>query len=163
MGKLAAARALAHASNSRLLAIHGQRLLELPLEAFSDLARRAIREARLQSAVLYWADFDLLLEDEQAARWQILRDLLREAAEDSPICVVLAGERSWDAGDAFTTALHPDASTLPACRSHMPDSDRRLKLWKACLAGEADEDFGSGCSPIPLERRADPIGSGISS
>ena len=139
VGKLAAARALAHASNSRLLAIHGQRLLELPLEAFSDLARRAIREARLQPAVLYWADFDLLLEEEQAARWQILRDLLREATQGLPICVVLAGERTWDAGDAFTTADTPGRVRFARIPFHLPDSDRRLKLWKACLADDVDE------------------------
>lgn len=139
VGKLAAAQALSHTSSGRLLVVRGQRLLELPLKAFSDLAQRAIREARLQTALLYWGDFDLLLEDEQSARRQILFDLLREAVHSGPLCVVLAGERIWDAGDAFALAGVPERIPFTRLPFHLPDSAQRLDLWQACLAGKVDE------------------------
>ena len=54
-----------------------------------------------------------------------LRELLTEAIQASPICVVLAGERAWDAGDAFSS------TTAPACTIACRQACARMMLLVA--------------------------------
>lgn len=136
VGKLAAAQALAHKMERKLLVLYGQRLVDLPLETFSSLLRRAVREALLQPALLYWAGFDLLLDEAFTAHWQLGRELINEAALAAPLTIVLAGERAWEAGDAFSTA---GGARFARLHLRLPDSAARLQLWKSCLDGQADE------------------------
>ena len=88
VGKQSTAEALCGETGRRLLVVDGERLLSGEESAFETAVRLAVREARLQDAVLYWDGFDGLLADERLA-W---RTVLLRGLEEQPGPAILAGK-----------------------------------------------------------------------
>ncbi|HEX7976603.1 MAG TPA: AAA family ATPase [Anaerolineales bacterium] len=129
-GKRGTAAALAQQRGQKMLVLSGRRLAESRPEDFADLAWRADREARLQSAVLYWQDFDAHLVEGREYQWDAARKLLVAR----PGLTLLGGEAAWDPGRAFVP--------IPFARLsfELPGAAERLALWERSLAGEAAVD-----------------------
>jgi SpoVK/Ycf46/Vps4 family AAA+-type ATPase len=107
--------------------VDGKRLAASNVEEFTTLARLIDREARLQGALLYWEDFDVLLADEKDAHLATVLPIL----EAHPGPTFLSGQATWEPVDAlrgvtFVRLLFPQ-----------PGYQERLHLWRAALAEDA--------------------------
>ena len=133
-GAYGAGRRTAAAAFGRpLLVVAGRGLAAAEAGEFTELARLIWREARLQGALLYWEDFDVLLAGEDDARLTALLRLL----EALPGPAFLSGSLTWEpAGDR--RGLRFLRIPFP-----LPGSGERLRLWHAALAGAC------GTGPVP--------------
>jgi SpoVK/Ycf46/Vps4 family AAA+-type ATPase len=127
VGKRTAALAFGQALGRPLLMVEGRRLAASQAAEFATLVRLIGREARLQGALLYWADFDALLAEEDDAR---LADLF-SVLEGLPGPVFLSGSASWEPADARR------GLTFLRIPFPQPGPDERLRIWQAALAGDA--------------------------
>jgi AAA+ superfamily predicted ATPase len=128
LGKQTTAEALCGMLNRPLLVVNGEQLLAgVKMEDFAAFVRRADREARLQGAALYWADFDALLADDKRLQCQVVMEML----VDRPGLTFLSGNLTWE----------PDSlpSTTPFIRVEFPalDDAERSQLWAVMLADDA--------------------------
>jgi AAA+ superfamily predicted ATPase len=80
------------------------------------------REGRLQGAVLYFNDFDLLLNDERTSRFSL--DALVSEINNYGNWVFLTGERDYQPGGKFA------ARSFIRLNYSMPDYDARKSLWQ---------------------------------
>jgi MoxR-like ATPase len=127
VGKQTVAIACCQALGGALLVVDGKRLAASNVEEFTTLARLIDREARLQGALLYWEDFDVLLADEKDAHLATVLPIL----EAHPGPTFLSGQATWEPVDAlrgvtFVRLLFPQ-----------PGYQERLHLWRAALAEDA--------------------------
>ncbi len=118
-------RTAAAAFGRPLLVVAGRRLAASDTDGFAELVRLIGREARLQGALLYWEDFDVLLAEEDDARLAALFWLL----EELPGPAFLSGSATWEpAGDRR-------GLTFLRIPFPLPGPGERLRLWHAALAG----------------------------
>ncbi len=120
-GKRTAAAALCHDTQQTLLVVNGRSLATHSLADFTQLARLAAREARLQNAALYWDNLDELRQ--QPAHYEALMTLLRQR----PGLTFLAGSHPWElpVGDFAAPVLTVDFAP--------PDYRTRRHLWETML------------------------------
>ena len=110
-----------------ILEVHGERLTGLPPAELIALVRSLDLEARLQSAVLFWRNFDLLFD----RKLRSSRALVEKALGERPFPTILAGERPWQ----------PAATLLPQTVScTQPTATERLTYWQAHLGDLCDPD-----------------------
>jgi DNA polymerase III delta prime subunit len=129
VGKQTAAAAIGQALGRPLLIVAGSRLAASGPDGFATLAGVIGREARLHGALLYWRDFDALLDQEDDPRLADLLTLL----EAMPGPVFLSGTTPWEpAGARRGPALW--RITFP-----LPGPDERLRLWQTALADSVAE------------------------
>lgn len=88
VGREKTAVSLATLRQQPLLTIHSQQLLAAPPEQLPALIQRLLREAILQNALLYWANFDAFL----GANKDQPRRILLDALANQPHLIILAGE-----------------------------------------------------------------------
>jgi hypothetical protein len=118
-------RTAAAAFGRPLLVVAGRRLAAGEADRFTELVQLIGREARLQGALLYWEDFDVLLAGEDDARLAALFCVL----EALPGPTFLSGSATWEpAGDRR-------GLTFLRIPFPLPGSGERLRLWHAALAG----------------------------
>jgi SpoVK/Ycf46/Vps4 family AAA+-type ATPase len=125
VGKQTVAQACASALKTPLLIVNGQRLAANRVDEFETSISLIDREARLQGAILYWEDFDVLLADDKDMHLAPLLSML----EAHPEPTFLAGETAWEPLDA----LH--AAAFMRLEFPQPGYTERLKIWKIALAG----------------------------
>lgn len=123
VGKENSAAAIAWQLGLPLLIVESRRLATLGLEHFEQMVRRIDREARLQSAALYWENFDALLADEKRLHLSSLLVTL----EAHPGPTFLAGETPWLPTEALTGATFLQL-TFPE-----PGFAERRQLWQKAL------------------------------
>ena len=123
VGKKSSAAAIAGQLGLPLLVVDGQRLAALTLEPFERLIYRIDREARLQSAALYWTYFDAFLTDEKRLHLTSLLTML--ATHPGP--TFLAGEAPWRPADALTNL------TFLQLAFPEPGFAERRRLWQEAL------------------------------
>ena len=123
VGKQTAAAACCRRWGAVLLVVQADLLAGHPVEEFATVLTRIEREARLQGAVTYWENVDVLLSEEQSAQ----RALLLSALAASPWPAFLAGDTTWEPADA------PDAMTFVRLEFPVPGYDERIRLWRAAL------------------------------
>ena len=126
-GQQAAAAAYGQALGRPLLVVEGKRLVTSSPEELAAVARLADREARLLGAVLYWADFDVLLAQENHERLAVLLPLLGQ----QPGPVLLSGSVPWEPGGALRGV------TFLRLAFPSPGYQERLLLWHGALAAGA--------------------------
>jgi AAA+ superfamily predicted ATPase len=124
-GKRTAAAACCQMLGRPLLVVTGKRLLASGGE-FATLAKLIGREARLGGAVLYWADFDTLLADEDDGR---LADLFA-VLDELPGPAFLSGSAIWEPPSAWRERSFLRITFPP------PGPDERLRVWRSALAGD---------------------------
>jgi SpoVK/Ycf46/Vps4 family AAA+-type ATPase len=122
-GKRTAAAACCRKLDCQLLMVAGKRVAASGAGEFSALAALIEREARLQGALVYWEDFDVLLADEDDARAAALIPVL--AALPGP--AFLSGTATWEPADA------PPGLTFVRLPFPPPGPGERLRLWRAAL------------------------------
>ncbi len=122
VGREATASALSHHLGQPLLVMNGERLAAVPAESFPLLVRLAVREARLQTAVLYWQGFDALLAEDKHYQRQALLDVL--AAQ--PGLTILAGTAVWE-------PAHPLPHPFIRIPFTLPTAAERLTCWQEAL------------------------------
>lgn len=122
-GKRAAAVACCREIGCPLLIVAGGRVAASTAGEFTALVRLIGREALLQGAVLYWADLDPLLADDDDGR---LADLFT-VLETLPGLVFAAGTIAWQPAGALRRCTF---LRLPFPR---PRTDERLRIWQAAL------------------------------
>jgi hypothetical protein len=127
VGKQSAAAACCRRWNATLLVVATDLLASCPAEEFALLLRLVDREARLQGAVMYWENVDVLLGEEMRPRLSLL--LSTSAAYPGP--VFLAGDTRWEPVDA------PATMTFVRLEFPAPGYAERLGLWSAALDGVA--------------------------
>jgi SpoVK/Ycf46/Vps4 family AAA+-type ATPase len=127
VGKRTVATACCQALGGALLIVDGKRLVASNVEEFATLARLIDREARLQGALLYWEDFDVLLADEKDAHLATLLPIL----EAHPGPTFLSGAATWEPVDALRGV------TFVRLQFPQPGYQERLHLWRAALAEDA--------------------------
>jgi DNA-binding SARP family transcriptional activator len=127
VGKRSAAAACCRQWGAALLVLATDLLAARPAEEFATLLDLADREARLQGAVLYWDDADVLLGEDRHA--QLARLLTTLAAHPAP--AFLAGNTPWEPADA------PAGMTFVRLEFPAPRHAERVRLWTAALAGTA--------------------------
>jgi len=131
-GKRTAAAACGQALGHPLLVVAGKWLAASGAEEFAALVRLIGREARLQGALLYWADFDVLLAEEDDARLTALFSVLQTL----PGPVFLSGSATWEPTGPWR-GLTFLRVPFPA-----PGFEERLRIWRAALAGDSVSEGG---------------------
>jgi SpoVK/Ycf46/Vps4 family AAA+-type ATPase len=124
IGKHATAEAVSAELGRTLLVIDGPSLDALSNDAADDVVRLALREARLQGALVFWRGFDDSLRREGRPR----RPALLTALEDHRGVVLLGGETPWE-------PPHPLGPGLCWLRVELraPTSADRARLWTEAL------------------------------
>lgn len=125
-GKRSAAFLLAEQLQRPCLALQTRQLLDSDVTTLPVVLARIEREARLQDAVVFWPDFDALLDDTQAGRREPVLDLLA----GSEALWALGGRGGWDAGAALG-AMPFARVALP-----LPTTAERRAIWAARLNGQ---------------------------
>lgn len=134
-GKRTLAEALTSSVGKTLLVVQGQRFVSLTPETARSALHRVVREARLSESILYWDQFDTLVNETH----EPLRQALLEALEELPGPTFLAGSVAWEPVDALRGRrfLRIVLTT--------PDAADQMTLWKTALGGndgfEATVDF----------------------
>ncbi|ETX07725.1 AAA family ATPase [Candidatus Entotheonella palauensis] len=126
VGKQTTAAAICRRLNLPLLVIDGRRLASMTPEDFRTLARLIDREARLQSAALYWEGFDALLADDKAAYLAVLLSIL----EAHPGPSFLSGETPWEPIDTLYGVTFLRLEFPP------PGYAERFQLWRAAFTAD---------------------------
>ncbi len=134
-GKQAAAAAFGRP----LLVVAGKRLAAMDADEFRALVRLIGREARLQGALLYWTDFDVLLANGDDARPTALLSLL----EELPGPAFLTGSAAWEPTGAWRGLTFLRVPFPP------PGPGERLRAWRAALAGHAAQPDLAGHAAQP--------------
>ena len=124
-GKRSTAEAVCREAGRRLLIVDLERLAADPDGSYSRTLGSAQREAKLQSAAVYWQGFDAILLEEKKG---LCRTFL-SALEDRPALTFLAGERSWEPADALRGAPF---ARVELRKSNFPE---RSRIWLAALNG----------------------------
>jgi SpoVK/Ycf46/Vps4 family AAA+-type ATPase len=124
-GKRSTAEAVCRESSRRLLIVDLERLAADSDAAHSKVFVFAQREAKLQSAAVYWQGFEAVLMEEKKGSF---KTFLR-ALEDRPAVTFLAGERSWEPADA----LH--GAPFARIELRRPNFSERSRIWSAALNG----------------------------
>jgi AAA+ superfamily predicted ATPase len=127
VGKRTAAAAICLAVGRPLLTVAGSRLADAGAAEFATLTALAGREAKLHGALLLWADFDALLDQEDDPRLTDLFAVLD--ALERP--VFLTGTVPWEPSG---TRRGIDFLRITFPR---PGPDERLRLWRTALADAA--------------------------
>ncbi|HZR52270.1 MAG TPA: AAA family ATPase [Streptosporangiaceae bacterium] len=123
-GKRSAAAACAQLMARPLLIVEGKRVAAGNAEEFATLVHLIGREARLHEALLFWADFDALLADEDEAR----RTDLFAVLETLPGPVFVAGDAAWEPSGALR------GSTFLRIPFPLPDAGERHRIWQAAFS-----------------------------
>jgi len=127
VGKRSTAAACCRQWGAGLLVLATDLLAARPAEEFVALLDLADREARLQGAILYWDEADVLLgEDRHAHLAHLLATL---AVHPGP--AFLAGNTPWEPAGA------PAGMTFVRLEFPAPRHTERVGLWTAALAGTA--------------------------
>ena len=124
-GKRQAARLFADILDARLLTVDVQALLAAPAGTPAEAVRRVIREAVLQSAVVYWAAADGFWGDGDRALAG-RRSLEAELAA-APVVVLLGARPGWEPPPIFAGAPLR-IMNLPA-----PNGTERMQAWHGAL------------------------------
>jgi AAA+ superfamily predicted ATPase len=124
-GKRSTAEAVCRESSRRLLIVDLERLIADGDASYAKALRFVQREAKLQSAGMYWQGFDAVLVEEKKALFKTFLGAL----EDRPALTFLAGERLWEPADALSGA--------PFARVELrrPNFSERSRIWAAALNG----------------------------
>jgi hypothetical protein len=126
-GKRQAARLFAHLLNASLLTVDVHALLASTASTPAEAVRRVIREAVLQSAVVYWAAADGFWGDgERALAGR--RSLEAELAA-APVTVLLGARSGWEPPPVFAGA------PLRILHLPFPNGAERQEAWKGALLG----------------------------
>ncbi|MFY1698896.1 AAA family ATPase [Solwaraspora sp. WMMA2101] len=129
VGRRSVAAACARHWYAPLLVVSANLLADRPFDEFVTLVGLAEREARLQGAVMCWADVDPLLVEQARPRLSLLLSTL--AAYPAP--AFLTGDTSWEPADL------PAGLTFARLEFPAPGYAERLRIWDGALAG-ADRD-----------------------
>ena len=127
VGKQTAAAACASALGHDLLVVDGGWLASRSEEHFVEQVCLIDREARLQGALLYWKDFDALLDDDRRSHLAALLEML----EVHPGPTFLAGDVLWEPVDALAQVEFVRLE-LP-----QPEYAQRLALWRTLMGGNS--------------------------
>jgi AAA+ superfamily predicted ATPase len=125
VGKQSSAEAMCSERNLKLLLVNGNKFRNVDPASFETIIHLLLREAHLQNAALYWASFDVLLEDEHDMR---SASLLAGIAEES-VPTFLAGQMPWEGNQDEVIRVEFEK----------PDFDERVQLWSGHLAGSLIE------------------------
>jgi hypothetical protein len=131
VGKRTAAAAIGRVMARPLLIVAGRRLGASSADEFATLARLAGRDAMLNGALLYWQDFDVLLEQDDDPRLTDLVAVL--GALETP--VFLSGAIAWEPVGAYS-GLDLARITFP-----LPGPEERLRLWQTALSTSVEPDL----------------------
>ncbi|MCB9423124.1 MAG: ATP-binding protein [Ardenticatenaceae bacterium] len=128
-GRQQMALALGRELGRQLVVVNGRYLQQTEPEAFTNLARLADREARLQNAILYWSDFDGLMLPEKSRQQAALIEML----VNRPDLTILAGADAWHPGARLGTV---PSAVIPFT---LPAASERATLWASHLNGETEQ------------------------
>jgi SpoVK/Ycf46/Vps4 family AAA+-type ATPase len=128
-GKQTTSEAIANLAGRRLLVVDGERVAAMELKTAEIHVRRALREARLQSAAISWESFGALLGEERTA----LRRYLLQELEGQGELAFLSGDKLWEPVD--------ELRQRPFVRIELgfPGFGERSRLWQAALANVRSE------------------------
>jgi AAA+ superfamily predicted ATPase len=124
-GKRHAARLFANFLDASLLTVDTQALLASPASAPADAVRRVMREAVLQSAVVYWAAADAFWGDSERALSG--RRCLESQLAAVPVTVLLGGRSGWEPPPLFAGAPLRILDLPP------PNGVERQEAWQRAL------------------------------
>lgn len=130
LGKQTTAEALCRTLDQPMLVVNGDQLLTgVKAENFATFVRLADREARLQGAALYWADFDALLIDDKKQQRQAVLGMFATR----PGLTFLSGNVTWEADSL--------SKTTPFIRVEFPRLGyaERTQLWTTMLTNDATD------------------------
>ena len=124
-GKRNTAEAVCQEFRSRVLIMDVERLAADGDSSHAKTLHFAQREAKLQSAALYWQGFDTVLAEEKKG---LLNTFLGALADPQPL-TFLAGQRFWEPADALRGA--------PFTRVELRrlTSTERTRVWSEALNG----------------------------
>jgi SpoVK/Ycf46/Vps4 family AAA+-type ATPase len=108
-----------------LLVVNTELLAGRPAEEYPGLVSLVDREARLQGAVMYWRNVDVLLAEDRSEQLTLLLSTL--AAYRGP--AFLAGNTKWEPADP------PGAMTFVHLEFPAPGYPERIRLWNAAFDG----------------------------
>ena len=129
VGRRSVAAACARHWYAPLLVVSADLLADRPAEEFATLVGLVEREARLQGAVMCWANVDSLLVEPARSRLSLLLSTL--AAYPAPS--FLSGGTAWEPVDL------PAGLTFVRLEFPAPGYAERLRIWDGAFVG-ADRD-----------------------
>jgi Winged helix domain, variant/ATPase family associated with various cellular activities (AAA) len=132
-GKRQAARLFAHILDASLMTVDVRALLASPAGTPAEAVRRVIREAVLQSAVVYWVAADRFWEDGERALGG--RRSLESELAAAPVVVLLGARSGWEPPPMFAGA------PLRILELPAPDETERQEAWQGALL-DAGVDAG---------------------
>lgn len=138
VGKKTTAEALCREIGFRLLSVDVASLVNDRDMIFETAVNLRSREALLQTAALYWDNFDALLAGDQRSALQVL---LRSLEERRGLAF-LAGDRTWEPMDA----LHN--SRFFRLEFPRPRYSDRLELWHKSLNGDTSLETDVGVEDL---------------
>jgi SpoVK/Ycf46/Vps4 family AAA+-type ATPase len=137
-GKRSTAEAVCRESRRQLLIVDLERLTADGDATYAKALRFVQREAKLQSAAVYWQGFDTVLVEEKKGLFKTFLGAL----EDRPALTFLAGEKLWEPTDALRGA--------PFARVELrrPTFSERSRIWSSALNGNGAVDDGLDIEPL---------------
>ena len=137
-GKRSTAEAVCRESRRQLLIVDLERLAADGDATYAKALRFVQREAKLQSAAVYWQGFDTVLVEEKKGLFKTFLGAL----EDRPALTFLAGEKLWEPADALRGA--------PFARVELgrPTFSERSRIWSSALNGNGAVDDGLDIEPL---------------
>jgi SpoVK/Ycf46/Vps4 family AAA+-type ATPase len=126
-GRKHVARALCDQAGHELLVVRGEAVFVAPDPMFSDFLDRAIREARLRGAALFWEGFEELATP--ANRLRLEQWIERVSA--APLRTFAASGRSWEPAGELR-GFRFEHIRMPPLSAH-----QRRKLWDQSLGSTA--------------------------
>jgi AAA+ superfamily predicted ATPase len=134
-GKRSTAEAVCKEASRQLLIVDLERLIADGDASYAKALPFVQREAKLQSAAVYWQGFDAILVEEKTGLFKTFLGAL----EDRPALTFLAGERLWEPADALR------AAPFARVALRRPTFSERSRIWSAALNGglllNADTDM----------------------
>lgn len=135
VGKKSTAEALCYPLNLPIIIIDASKFYEIESAAkFEEIVKKLIREAMLQTAVIYIEHFDALVTGND--RKNQSRDILIAAIEEFAFITFLAGEKPWRPSVQFRK------NRLIKYEFPIPGFKLRKQLWKIMLNGSTSVSFG---------------------
>ncbi|MCA9948314.1 MAG: ATP-binding protein [Anaerolineales bacterium] len=124
-GKRRLVQKAAQDRQSILLTVRTRQILQLDDQLFAHTLHAIERELRLQNGLLYWPDFDLLLDNAHPEKLTLTIQFFKQTR-----CLIfLAGKQQWHPG----AILGELAFTQVPFRS--PTTEQRRQIWESYLNG----------------------------
>lgn len=123
VGKQTCAEAICNSLGVNLITVDLEDLIDFKYEEFKSKLSLVIRESKLQNAIIFWSNFDLILNEEKRILLKVFLDSLKKIDE----LVFLSGNTIWEPTD------FSEKQYFLRMGITRPNYLNRVKMWNKSL------------------------------